>query len=361
MMKLRNLVLALFLCISLGLLPQGVVASDSVPFSLDAPTNLTVEIKHDQNNWPYFAITLDVPERVQTINDNLSADYQHYPGANCMPVVIRFEAKYGDYDWNQAPSMYTLTEMAVSDLLGGNEYGYYPYEEPDAAGGINVDAEVYSFRAYFYSSWGYINSFIDKEIQSDYSNLVVIGNPAAYRGASDWAIEELDQAVEYGFITDRVKDDVGGFITREEFAELAVQMYELYTGKKAKPAPSDTFTDTDNPEILKAHALGIVAGIGNNQFAPDVLINREQMAAMLYRSVETLSPEADMSVVGAPVFVDEEEIAPYFITNVRFITKHNFLTTVGDDQFAPKLFSTREQAIVAAVRIFDTYGGTLDE
>ena len=117
-MKLRNLVLALFLCISLGLLPQGVVASDSVPFSLDAPTNLTVEIKYDQNNWPYFAITLDVPERVQTINDSLSADYQHYPGANCMPVVIRFEAKYGDYDWNQAPSMYTLTEMAVSDLLG---------------------------------------------------------------------------------------------------------------------------------------------------------------------------------------------------------------------------------------------------
>lgn len=360
LMKRKAWSLALALSIGLCFLSLVVSASDSVPFSLDAPENLTVELKRDQNNWPYFAVTLDVPESVQTINANLSEDYQHYPGANCLPVAIRFESKYGDYDWNEAPSMYTLTEMAVSDLLGGNEYGYYPYEEEDAAGGINVEAEVYSFRAYFYSSWGHLNSFIDKEVQSDYSNLVVIGNPAAYRGASDWAIEDLDQAVEYGFITERIKDDVGGFITREEFAELAVQMYELYTGKEAEPAPRDTFTDTDNPEILKAHALGIVVGIGNNQFAPDVLINREQMAAMLYRSVEVLNPEADMSIVGAPTFDDEKDIAPYFVTNVKFIAKHNFLTSLESGQFAPKTFSTREQAVVAAVRIFDAYGGEND-
>lgn len=355
MMKSKIWVLTLVLLFGLGLLPQGMFASDSVPFVLAAPENLTVEIKKDQNNWAYFAITMDVPESVQLINENLNDDYQHYSGANCLPINIRFESKYGDYDWNEGPSLYTVTDMAVSDLLGGNVYGYYPYEEEDANGGINVDAEIYSFRACFYSSWGYINSFVDKEVQSDYSNLVVIGNPPAYRGASDWAIEELEQAVAYGFITEKTRDDVGGFITREEFAELAVQMYELYTGKQAEAAPITTFIDTENPEVLKAHALGIVAGIGNEKFAPDVLINREQMAAMLYRSVETLNPNADMSVVGAPTFADESEIAPYFMTNVKFIAKHGFLDDVGNNQFAPKAFSTREQAIVAAVRIFDTY------
>ncbi|MCK9524770.1 MAG: S-layer homology domain-containing protein [Limnochordia bacterium] len=358
MMKSKVWALIFVLLFSLSLLPQETLASDSVPFTLAAPENLTVEIKMDQNNWAYFAITMDVPESVRVINENLSEDFHHYSGANCLPTSICFESKYGDYDWNEGPSLYTVTDMAVSDLLGGNVYGYYPYEEEDADGGINVDAEVYSFRAYFYSPWGYINSFVDKKVQSHYSNLVVIGNPAAYRGASDWAIEDLDQAVEYGFISERVKDDVGGFITREEFAELAVQMYELYTAKQAEPAPIETFTDTDNPEILKAHALGIVAGIGNNEFAPDVLINREQMAAMLYRSVETLNPAADMSVLGAPVFSDEQDIAPYFVTNVKFVAKHDFLTGVGSNEFAPKAFSTREQAIVAAVRIFDAYTQT---
>ena len=353
MKRIRFFVLVLF--VSLCLLPQGAYASDSVPFVLDVPENLAVELLMDQNNWAYFAIALDVPLAVQTINENLSEDPQYYSGTNCLPIGIRIESKHGDYDWNEGPSMYTLSAMTVNDLLGGNVYKYYPYEEEDAAGGINVDAEVYSFRAYFFSSWGYVNSFIDKEVQSDYSELVVIGNPAAYRGGSDWAIEDLDQAVEYGFISEKVKDDVGGFITREEFAELAVQMYELYTGKQAEPAPVDTFTDTDNPEILKAHALGIVVGIGNKKFAPDVLINREQMAAMLYRSVETLSLEADISVVGAPIFSDEKDIAPYFVPNVKFVVKHDFLTAVGNNEFAPKAFSTREQAIVAAVRIFDAY------
>jgi hypothetical protein len=355
MMKRKVWALFLALLLSVALLSHGTLAADSEPFVLEAPLNLTVELKKDQNDWSYFAMTVDVPETVRTITENLSEDYQYYGGANCLPPGIRFECKYGDYDWNEGPSMYTYTEMAVSDMVDGNVFSYYPYEEEDADGGINVAAEVYTFRAYFYSTWGYVNSFIDKEVHSDYSNLVVMGNPAAYRGASDWAVEELDQAVEYGFITDRIKDDVGGFITREEFAELAVQMYELYTGKQAEPAPTDTFTDTDNPEILKAHALGIVVGIGNNQFAPDVLINREQMAAMLYRSVETLRPDADMSVTGAPVFVDEKDIAPYFMTNVKFVAKHGFLDEVGDNAFAPKAFSTREQAVVAAVRIFDAY------
>lgn len=347
--------LAVLLCVSL--MHYAASASDSAPFTLEAPENLTVELKTDQNNWSYFAITVDVPEIVQSIDKNLNEDSQYYPGANCLPIRIRFESKYADYDWNQGPSMYTLTEMVVDDMLDGNVYRYYPYEEEDADGGINVEAEVYSFRAYFYSSWGYINDFIDKEIRSDYSNLVTIGNPAAYRGASDWAIDGLDKAVGYGFITDRIKDDVGGFITREEFAELAVQLYELYTGKHAEAAPASTFTDTVNPEVLKAHELGIVVGIGNNKFAPEVLINREQMAAMLYRAVETINPDADMSVTGAPIFADEKEIAPYFVTNVKFVAKHGFLSDYGNNEFAPKAFSTREQAVVAAVRIFDSYAG----
>lgn len=332
-------------------------ATTSQPFTLDAPKNLTVELKYDQNNWPYFAIEIDVPQSVQSINKNLNEDFQYYSGTNCSPIKIRFEFKYGNYDWNQGPSLYTSTEMSLDDLLGGNDFKYYPYEEEDAQGGINVNAEVYSFRAYFYSAWGYVNDFTDKEVISGYSNLVTLGNPAQYRGASDWAKEGLDKALGYGFITDKIKDNMSGSITREEFAEVAVKLYELYTGKQAEAAPLSTFTDTTNSEILKAYQLGIVNGIGNNKFAPEVLINREQMAAMLNRAVAAIRPDADMSIESAPTFTDESEIAPYFVTNVKFMAKNGFINGVGNNRFAPKATSTREQAVIVAVRVYETYAG----
>lgn len=325
------------------------------PFSLENPTKLIAELKYDQNNWPYFAINMEVPQSVQLINNNLNKDPQFYDSTNCSPVKIRFEFKYGDYDWNQGPSLYSVTEMSLDDLLDGNTFAYYPYEEEDSQGGINLKADLYTFRAYFFSSWGYVDSFIDKEVVSGYSNILTLGNPAQYRGASDWAKKDLNMALEYGFITDKIKDDMSGSITREEFAEVAVKLYELYTGKSAEAAPLSTFTDTVNSEILKAYKLGIVNGIGNNKFAPQVLINREQMAAMLNRAVEALNPNADMSIEGAPTFADDKEIAPYFVANVKFMAKNGLINGVGNNMFAPKTTSTREQAVIVAVRVYETY------
>ena len=36
-------------------------------FVLEAPLNLTVELKKDQNDWSYFAMTVDVPETVRLL------------------------------------------------------------------------------------------------------------------------------------------------------------------------------------------------------------------------------------------------------------------------------------------------------
>lgn len=125
--------ITLLLCV--GFLPAGAFAAKSEPFELAAPENLFVELKSDQNNWPYFAISLDVPSAVREINDNLNDDFNYYSDANCLPIGIRFDSKYGDYDWNEGPSLYTLNTMAVNDILSGNVYKYYPYEEKNANGG----------------------------------------------------------------------------------------------------------------------------------------------------------------------------------------------------------------------------------
>ena len=51
-----------------------------------------------------------------------------------------------------------------------------------------------------------------------------------YQGASQWAVPELDKALKYGLVTDRVRNQMNAPITREEFAEIAVKLYEKGTG-----------------------------------------------------------------------------------------------------------------------------------
>lgn len=356
-MKRKFIAVTIVLLVLICITSSEVLAANAAPFNLEAPQNLAVELKYDQNNWPYFALKLDVPQSVQAINQNLNSDNQYYASTNCSPIKIKFEFKYRNYDWNKGPSLYDITEISVDDLLGGNTFNYYPYEEEDALGGIDIKAEVYSFRAYFYSSWGYVDSFVDKEIKSSYSNLVTLGNPAKYFGASDWAKSELNKAQGYDLITDRIKNNMSDPITREEFAEVAVKLYEVYTGKEAEAASASTFTDTTNPEILKAFNLGIVAGVDNNKFAPQVLINREQMAAMLNRAVGVINPNADMSIAGAPIFADEKEIESYFVNNVKFMAKNGLISGVGNNKFVPKASSTREQAVLVALRVYEAYAG----
>ena len=84
-MKFRNSAFIFVLLLFLSSMPFSALAVNSAPFTLDAPQNLTVELKYDQNNWPYFAIKMDVPESVQSINKNLNEDVQYYSGTNCSP------------------------------------------------------------------------------------------------------------------------------------------------------------------------------------------------------------------------------------------------------------------------------------
>ncbi|HAA26326.1 MAG TPA: hypothetical protein DCE11_09485, partial [Ruminiclostridium sp.] len=262
--------------------PEANVPDDGdEPFTLEAPQNLTAELKYDQDNIPYFEIKLDIPQSVKDIDAKLIEDSEYFKGKSCEPIEIQVDYKYADYDWNEGPSLYWSTSISVEDFLWNGVYEYRPFEEIDDAGAVNIKEEVYSFRAYFYSLWGYEGDWINFRVVSNYSNIATVGNTAYYSGASDWATAELDKAVKYGLITSSIRDKMSEPITREEFAELAVLLYQKTTEKTAQPESPNPFTDTSNPEVLKAYKLGIVTGVGNNKFDPKALTNREQVATML--------------------------------------------------------------------------------
>lgn len=376
-MKKRILIMMLVLCL-ISVLPFNVLAETTdrpeertpetgdAPFALEAPRNLTAELKYDQDDVPYFEIKLDIPQSVKDINAKLIEDGEYFKGKMCDPVVIQIEYKYGNYDWNEGPSLYWDTSTTVEGFLNdGGVYHYYPFEEVDSAGAVRIKEEVYSFRAYFYSDWGYEGEWIDFRTVSNYSNIATVGNTAYYSGASDWAVAELDKAAKYGLITPAIKDKMNEPITREEFAELAVLLYEKTTGKKAQPEVPNPFTDTSNPEVLKAYKLGIVNGVGNGKFDPKALTNREQVATMLSRAIRIMVPDADFSIDGAPTFSDEKNISGWALEHVKYMSKIGVIKG-ADGKFMPKAVTsaeiasgyattTCEQATLMAVRIYEKF------
>jgi hypothetical protein len=205
-------------------------------------------------------------------------------------------------------------------------------------------------------------------IYSPVSNTVSIGSGSFYADASSWAEPELKKANELGLIPNILKGaDMTKPITREEFCELAVLLYEKVTETTAAPAPSNPFTDTTNSQILKAYALGITTGTSATTFSQQTLINREQCAAMLFRAIKAIAPNADYSVAGTPDFPDQKAISSWAVDATKYMSMLGIIK--GDDagNFMPKAtttaqtaagygMATREAAILMTVRTYETMG-----
>lgn len=360
LMKNKILVFFLSLLLIIGLFPLPAI-TESAPVALEAPTNLKAEVKEDRDGIPYFELTMDVPKSVIDLNEKILKDSYYFEGKNFAEVEVHFEYKYADYDWNEGPSRYWTTSMYLEDLLDYGYYEFYPYDSSTKLEEIDIESEVYYFRARFYVLWGYEGGWMDERMYSDYSNVVVIGNPDYWSKASDWATRELKTAADEGLIPEILHGaDMTKPITREEFAEVALLMYQKSSGKTGSPASPNPFTDTQNPQILTAYELGIVKGTSPTTFAPKTLINREQVAAMLVRTIKLIAPDADYSIEGVPSFTDQADISSWALNDCLYIAKLGIIKG-SDGKFMPRAVTeaqvamgyantSREQAIAMSVR-----------
>ena len=204
--------------------------------------------------------------------------------------------------------------------------------------------------------------------------------------ASSWATAELAEAASMGLIPDCLQGtDLTQNITRGEFAAVSVKLFEYLTGTKATPASEDTFTDTKDPEVLKAYNVGITNGVGGTtEFRPNNLISRQEAATMLtrvYKKVNlsgwTLAADGQFTeqfkalfTMPAP-FSDDGQIdgwardSVYFMAANGIINGVGSLTGIGDNCFAPKLRevsgkevgnASREVALLISVRTAKNLG-----
>ena len=185
---------------------------------------------------------------------------------------------------------------------------------------------------------------------------------------SAWAAGEVEQAQIAGLIPGGLSLGYTDNTTRREFCILVIKMVETKTGRTAEQllmrmglvVETEIFSDTSEPAILAANALGIVNGIGGGLFDPAGTLQRQQAAAMLARAASALGFEMPNDT--AVVFADRQEFADYAAGPIAFVSacmdrnsSKRVMGGTGNSQFSPTGAYTREQAIVTMLRLYNAF------
>ena len=164
---------------------------------------------------------------------------------------------------------------------------------------------------------------------------------------SAWAVDDVDWAIALGLVSQNLQSNYTQPITRAEFAALAVALYEFMYGEIAGRS---TFVDTNDVNVQKVAYLGVVAGVGNNRFAPNDHLTREQAAVILSRLATAIGLPLPNHV---PTFADNSAISSWAIDGVGQMQATGIMGGVGNNMFSPQGSYTREQSIITIVRLLD--------
>ena len=164
---------------------------------------------------------------------------------------------------------------------------------------------------------------------------------------SSWAAEQVNAAIAAGIVPQSLQSKYTHTATRAEFCALAVELYETVKGSEI--AERVSFTDTDDVNVEKMAALGVVSGVGNDKFNPDGALTREQAATMLARLANALGKHLAEQ---APTFADNGSISSWAYDAVGQVQGAGIMDGTGNNMFAPQNSYTREQSILTAMRLF---------
>ncbi|MGD0152621.1 MAG: S-layer homology domain-containing protein [Thermacetogeniaceae bacterium] len=172
--------------------------------------------------------------------------------------------------------------------------------------------------------------------------------------ASSWAVPEIQQAYADGLTYPGIMMDFKRPITRQEFCTIAVLLYQKLTGQTVT-AGSDPFTDTSDPEIIKAYQLGIVKGTGPGQFSPGLNITRQEICVMIFNALDKAIGNLNKDTGGQFPFDDQNQIAAWALDAMKFAYKNQIMSGVGNNLIDPLSNTTREQAIALIKRTYEAF------
>ncbi len=178
----------------------------------------------------------------------------------------------------------------------------------------------------------------------------------SWSNASKWAVEELNKAKEMEIIPSIFEgEDLTTNITRREFAHVAVKLWEKLSGQTMAAGPADPFTDTHDPEVLKAYNLEITKGTSDTTFSPDDLITREQMATMMTRAISKAGIDTSVDLENVERFADDSAFGKWYVDSIYFMSQKGIIKGIGDNKFGNSGNASKEAALLIAVRSVEAF------
>ena len=188
-----------------------------------------------------------------------------------------------------------------------------------------------------------------------YAGQLVAANTPAIMDS--WAAEYVERATSLGLVPPTFTH-LTLPITRAEFTDLAVRLYENMTGSEITGRMS--FNDTSDLNVQKMGYLGIVSGVGDGYFNPYGEITREQAAVLLVRLFNAIYSYLDIDLPAMfempylpGTFTDYEQISTWAFNGVAMAYAMGLMRGVGNNTFSPSGDYTKQQSIVTILRLFN--------
>lgn len=255
-------------------------------------------------------------------------------------VEYEIDVKHGTKAWNSESGNPTIRENLSLDENDKTVVVIRDSKELNIED-FDIYEESYSFR---------VRYLIDG-VGNPFSNVVRIGRRPNYQNASAWSEEELKLASRNGFIPPCMQADMKLQMSREEFTEIIIRVYEKNQDMHLIVG-DNPYKDTDNESVIKATSLGIVQGVGHGCFAPKDNVTRQEMAVIFTRLLEKLD-YATGDINAMTLFDDHDEISDWAVESVYKLQGFGLVEGVGNNKFTPKTNATREQGAVVGQRLYE--------
>ncbi len=175
-------------------------------------------------------------------------------------------------------------------------------------------------------------------------------NETALENVDNWAKDSVKRAIDLGFISHSLQVKLNENITRAEFCEIIIKLYEEKTGFAISSTVKNPFVDTNDKYILKAYTLGIVSGKTYNRFEPNSYITREESAVIL----NNLLKKMEYPILDAQYrYKDDNLISSWAKSSVQAVSNIKIMTGDTKGYFNPKNNYKIVEAISTIMRLYD--------
>ena len=186
-------------------------------------------------------------------------------------------------------------------------------------------------------------------------------NPKYFTDISrHWAKSYIDFVTEreifIGTASNVFSPDTG--MTRAMFATVIGRLYERSYGKQ-KTAGTCAFPDCEYDSWCGAYIdwcdeNGIIEGYEDGLFRPNRIINRQEMAAILYRFAKFMGMETEASEKTLLTYADASVISPFAVNAAKYCQQLGIIQGRNDGSFAPRDTATRAEVAAIMERFIET-------